>query len=330
IARDFQTMCYYQSPNRIESEALPIGNPNCPGPGCLRFTRLGYPQVLCCVGNVNRIIPNYIIHMWMATHDGGLAATLYGPCTVHALAGDRVPVKLDCQTAYPFADSIRIQVTPAQKASFPLYFRIPGWCHEPRLAVNGTAIKNSPDEQGFMRIERSWRPGDTVTLKVPMSVRIDRGYADEYPAANREYYGYLPKAVFDKKRLPYESICYGPLLFALPIPDLDPNTPAPNAAWQFALDNNPEKEGRDIVVERHSMPRHWDWPLAAPIDLKAPAEGFAWNPTMTQPLPNDPVSSAKGGKNQMITLVPYGCTKFRISMFPVTQKAWENVSILPK
>ena len=41
IARDFQTMCYYQSPNRIESETLPDEQPNAPGQGCLKFTRLG-------------------------------------------------------------------------------------------------------------------------------------------------------------------------------------------------------------------------------------------------------------------------------------------------
>jgi uncharacterized protein len=321
IARDFQTMCYYQSPNRIGSETLPIGHPLCPGPGCLRFTRLGATNVLCCVGNMNRIIPNYIMNMWMATYDGGLAATLYGPCTVHALAGDYVQVKLDCQTDYPFKDTIHVQVTPAKETSFPLYFRIPGWCHQPRLAVNGDVITSKPDEHGFVRIERTWKSGDTVTLKLPMSVRIDRGYADEYSAANREYYGYLPKAVFEKKRLPYESIYYGPLLFAMPIPDLNPNEPKPDAHWQFALNNNPKKAGRDIAVEQSAMPLHWDWPLEAPIVLKVSAKEFDWNPSMSQPLPNTPV---KGDKRETISLVPYGCTKFRISMFPVTQKAWKN------
>ena len=104
VARDFQTMCYYQSPNRLQPETLPSGHPLCPGPRCMRFTRLGYPGVLCCVGAVNRIVPNYIIHMWMATADNGLAATLYGPCSVNAFAGDHVPVKLTCHSSYPFED----------------------------------------------------------------------------------------------------------------------------------------------------------------------------------------------------------------------------------
>jgi uncharacterized protein len=323
IARDFQTMCYYQSPNRLQPESQPIGHPLCPGPGCLRFTRLGYPKVLCCVGNMNRIIPNYIIHMWMATQNGGLAATLYGPCLVHALAGDHVPVKLTCQTDYPFKDTIHVAVKPSQATSFPLYFRIPDWCHMPVISVNGKPISVEPSGQGFVRIERLWSPGDTVTLKFPMSVRLDRAYADEYPAANRGYYGYLPKEVFQPKRLPYESIYYGPLLFALPIPDLNPNTPIPGADWQFALDNDPRKSGGDIIVKRRSLPSKWNWPLAAPIVLKVPAKQFDWNPTMARDLPNTPVT---GEKSRMISLVPYGCTKFRVSMFPVTLTAWEGMT----
>ena len=66
------------------------------------------------------------------------------------------------------------------------------------------------------------------------------------------------------------------------------------------------------------MPGHWDWPLDAPVALKTPALGFDWQPTDAQALPARPVS---GGASATIRLVPYGCTKFRISMFPVTPKA---------
>jgi len=287
---------------------------------------LGYPGVLCCVGAVNRILPNYIIHMWMATTDGGLAATLYGPCNVNALVGPRIPVKLACRSSYPFQDTISVQVTPARRASFPLSFRVPSWCRAPRLAVNGVSVKSMPDEHGFVRIERAWAPGDVVTLKFPMSVHLLRGFETEYPMANRKYFGFKPDSVFAPRRLPYESITFGPLLFALPIPDLDPNTPMPGARWQFALDNRPKKEGRDITVERKPMPPHWDWPLAAPIVLKVPAKDFAWVPTEAQALPDSPVP---GHKAETIALVPYGCTKFRVSMFPVTSRAW-NSPPLPK
>jgi NifU-like protein len=60
--------------------AAPLSPPDrrsrSPGKGSFRFTRLGCPQVLCCVGNLNRLVPNYAMHLWMATPDRGLAATL--------------------------------------------------------------------------------------------------------------------------------------------------------------------------------------------------------------------------------------------------------------
>jgi hypothetical protein len=123
--------------------------------------------------------------------------------------------------------------------------------------------------------------------------------------------------------MPYESVYYGPLLFSLPIPDLDPNTLAPGENWRFALDNDPRKNGDDIVVKRHSMSSPWDWSLDAPITLKVPAREIDWNPTMAQSLPSGPL---QGGGSRMISLVPYGCTKFRVSMFPVTEKAWEGAA----
>lgn len=276
---------------------------------------------------MNRIIPNYIIHMWMATQDGGLAAALYGPCQVHALAGDHIPVKLTCQTDYPFRDAIRVKVVPARQADFPLYFRLPAWCRAPEIKVNGRTmqVESSNQVSGFIRIYRRWTPSDLVTLKFPMTVRLDRAYADEYPEANRQYYGYLPREVFVPRRLPYETVYYGPLLFALPIADLDPNRPAPGAKWRFALDNDPQKNGGDIVVKRHSMGSPWDWTLDAPITLKVPAEQIDWNPTMAQALPHAPVRGGGHGR-RMISLIPYGCTKFRVSMFPVTAKAWAGAA----
>ncbi|MEK7707786.1 MAG: hypothetical protein AAB380_07300, partial [Verrucomicrobiota bacterium] len=75
----------------------------------------------------------------------------------------------------------------------------------------------------------------------------------------------------------------------------------------------------DIMVERQPMPAHWDWPLRAPLELKVPARAFDWQPTDAQALPDGPVT---GGRRETIRLVPYGCTKFRISMFPVTPRAW--------
>jgi hypothetical protein len=320
VARDFRTMTYYQSPNRIQAGFLPADQPDSPGVGCHLFTPLGYPPVLCCVGAVNRLVPNYVTHMWMATSDQGLAATLYGPCKVSASVAAGTPVKLACQTAYPFEETISVKVEPDRAASFPLYFRIPQWCAKPRITVNGTAVEAVADAKGFVRVRRQWAKGDAVALEFPMSVRVSRGFETEFPPLAKAYFSFKPRAAFEKRRLPYESVFYGPLLFALAIPDEDPNMPVADARWQYALDNEAARAGADIAVNRCPMPAKWDWPLAAPLTLEAPAMAFDWRPTDDQALPAAPIEA---GQRETIRLVPYGCTKFRISMFPVTPRSWQ-------
>jgi hypothetical protein len=277
--------------------------------------------VLCCVGAVNRIVPNYIIHMWMATADRGLAAALYGPCSVAATVGEGVPVKLTCATAYPFEETIRVTVEPRHKASFPLYFRIPAWCSKPSAAINAAAADAAADQNGFLRLSRDWSPGDTVELRFPMAVQVTRGYETEFPAAIRKYFVFEPDSLFTKRRLPFAGVSLGPLLFALPIADRDANTPEPGARWQYALDTAPGRSGVEIAIQRSPMPRRWNWPLDAPVKLRVSAQAIDWQPTDAQALPEGPVPG-KGA--EFIRLVPYGCTKFRISMFPVTAETWTS------
>ena len=314
VARDFKTMSYYQSPNRYSSK-LPEDEPQHPGDGCYRFTNIGH-RVLCCVGNLNRVIPFYIQHLLMATLDGGLAATLYGPSQVRFRAAG-VPVHVETRTAYPFEEIITLTVNPDQPVEFPLYVRVPAWCVKPGVKVNGNSVAASAGRASFVKIARQWRSGDKVVLRFPMSAGIVTGRETPYPRID-----YFAKG----RRLgretavsnPYASVYYGPLLFALPIRDQDPNSEAPNAVFNYALDLAPEKAST-ITVARHAMPAKWTWSLDSPIQLTVPARQFDWQPTETQPLPKEPV---KEGRPAKMVLVPYGCTKFRVSMFPVTERSW--------
>ena len=124
VSRDFKTHVYFQSPNRMADKSLPAAG---------QFTFQAKHSPLCCTAALNRFLPNYVINMWMATRDNGLAATCYGPCKVSALVADRVPVQLVCKTDYPFNETIEITVKPEREAKFPLLFRIPGWCKNPVL-----------------------------------------------------------------------------------------------------------------------------------------------------------------------------------------------------
>jgi hypothetical protein len=313
VSRDFKTHVYFQSPNRFAN--LSPDFPHGPRASGGAYKSKHFP--LCCTAALNRIVPWFVTHMWMATYDNGLAATCYGPCKVTALVADRVPVTIVCKTDYPFDDTIEFSVRLAREKAFPLDFHIPGWCTTPSLSVNGSAVAVERNAKGFARLNRTWKLGDSVRLRLPMTASVQRGRdaasGPPYDGAHRATPVTIPEEP-STRGLPYASVSYGPLLFALPIPDTtDANMPDVSARWQFALD----AQEPGLTVERSAMPAHWDWPLKAPLKLRANVVEIAWHPDPKVPrLPLLPVTRLK--PVETVTLIPYGCTKFRISMFPVT------------
>jgi len=180
-------------------------------------------------------------------------------------------------------------------------------------------------EDDFLKIDRQWSQGDQITLDLPMQPRIVTDRETPFPNTKHDgsrIYHVRPLARRADANDPYATVYYGPLLMSLAIPDENPNKPMAGAKWNYALDVAPGKLAEQVEVTRHAMPEPWRWQLnGAPINLRIPAREFTWQPTGTQPLPKEPVT---GGEATTITLVPYGCTKFRISMFPVSQRMWHG------
>merc|ERR1712184_198080 len=98
---------------------------------------------------------------------------MYGPNHVIAPVGKKSTiVEVFVTTAYPFEDKIAMSVnhTSATPVTFPLLMRIPAWCSKPVLVVAGTATPAAPDAEGFVRVERAWKSGDTVVLTLPAAI----------------------------------------------------------------------------------------------------------------------------------------------------------------
>jgi hypothetical protein len=283
FGRDAQTHLYLQPANFLH------------GRGQANYGRSHYP--LCCTAALNRILPEYVGGMWLASQDGGLVAACYGPSVLNAMVGERVKVRIASETGYQFTETITMQVAPKRPVEFPLSLRVPGWCAAPEIRVNGTPITLAP-VHGFQRIQRTWQAGDQVTLQLPMRAAVASGL-DRNPKG--------PPS-------PFMSVSYGPLLFVLPMAEArDGKGAEPSVPWQFAV------AGTTLKVERDTMPARWEWPLAAPLRLKMPAQAFAWPGNDPGILPPGLVDD--GGATE-VTLVPYGCAKYRVAMFPVTATAW--------
>ena len=133
------------------------------------------PNYGCCTANFHQGWPKLVKSLWMATPDDGLAAVAYGPCCVTARVGDGTEVTITEDTEYPFRDEIRFTVSTPRPTRFPLHLRIPVWAVQATVQVGSEAAE--PVQGGtFHIIERVWSDGDSVVLRLPMPITLERRY----------------------------------------------------------------------------------------------------------------------------------------------------------
>lgn len=263
----------------------------------------------CCQHNVAFGWPYFVEHMWMATQGNGLAAVLYGPCKVTAVVGDSVTVSISEQTAYPFDETVSLTLSAPKPVSFPLALRIPGWCDSPTLAVNGKIAATPGSPKGWLLIERVWRDGDTVLLTLPMKLEVKTW------ELNRN-------AV---------SVYRGPLAYSLKIGERwhryggTEEWPAyevyPTTPWNYGLElDGKDAEGSlEVVKARGRIADQPFTPDDAPLQIRAAGRKIPqWvleENGLIGEVQQGPVRSTE--PLEEITLIPMGCARLRVSMFPV-------------
>jgi uncharacterized protein len=259
------------------------------------------PNFGCCTANFHQGWPKFAASLWMASHDGGLAAVAYSPCEVRTVVGS-TPIHLLETTEYPFRGLVGITVNPATELSFPLRLRIPSWADGAEVRVNGAAITIAANE-GFAKIERPWKAGDRIQLKFPLRPGFTRGYNDSV------------------------SIDRGPLVFSYPIGEdwvklRDRGMTAdwqvfPSSQWNYALAVNEKTIGEAPVTERPVGSSPFSL-KEAPVTLRVEARRLpSWQAIdgAADPVPQSPVTSEE--PQESVTLVPYAAAKLRVTAFPV-------------
>lgn len=78
------------------------------------------------------------------------------------------------ETAYPFQEEATLRIKSlARPQRFEIALRAPAWCAAPALELNGAPLAAAPDGEGYLRVERVWRAGDALRLRLPMSPRFE-------------------------------------------------------------------------------------------------------------------------------------------------------------
>lgn len=319
INDDFTARQYYQQVNQVSvtREWREFTTPH-DNTDLLYGILTGYP---CCTSNLHQGWPKFVQNLWYATADNGIAALIYAPSNVKAIVANNVEVAIQERTNYPFDESIQFTIRytdkKLKKAWFPFHLRIPSWCKDPIIKVNGAPIEVDATSGEITFINREWNNGDELTLELPQEVEISRWY-DNGAVVERGPLVYALKMNehWEKKQMePERVVRYGAWYY-----EVTSDTP-----WNYALSAKsfqPANIKNKFVVEKLSMKGAYPWNVEnAPIRIKTKARllnnwtlvrGSA-GPIAYYTQQGDDVSP----NDESIELIPYGCTTLRITEFPV-------------
>ncbi len=124
----------------------------------------------CCSGSYVQAVADY--HNLIYFKDSaGLYVNLYVPSDVTWTRPDG-EVKLEQQTSYPVTDSSTFTLNLARDTKFALKLRIPSWTRDTSLKVNGVPVGAACQPGTWAVLERTWKSGDTVEIRIPLILRM--------------------------------------------------------------------------------------------------------------------------------------------------------------
>ena len=219
----------------------------------------------CCPPNVARLLaqlPGY----FYAVADNAIYINLYAQSEAEIALPDGRKVGLKQKTNYPWDGDIEIAVRAS--GQFALNLRIPAWAEDAELSVNDEAFAAAPGT--YAQIERDWKNGDVVSLKLPMHAR--------QMMAN-------PRAT---ELAGQSALMRGPLVYC------------------FEQADNPEVDVRDIQLQPNAnFQAEHDDRLGGVVVLQGQAvvnQDAAWNHQLYRPLG---ATETAASSSVSVTAIPY-------------------------
>jgi hypothetical protein len=263
----------------------------------------------CCEHNHGMGWPYLCEETWLATWDNGMCASLYAATTVQGRVGDGSTISVAETTDYPFSETVQLNLTTTNSVTFPLYLRVPQWCSNSWIQVNGLTVATNNRASSYLCIQRTWTNGDLVLLHFPRQITVKTWTANN-------------NAV---------SVNYGPLTFSLRIAeDWQPYggnaapwtelSAYPASPWNYGLEINSTNPAASFTIVTNSGPMA-AYPFSlptVPIQLQAKARKIpGWtldNLYAVGPVQPSPIYSTQA--EETVTLVPMGAARLRISAIP--------------
>jgi hypothetical protein len=318
VSDDFMSRQYFQQANQVKISRHVHNFDINHGETDLVFGLLtGYP---CCTSNMHQGWPKFTQNLWYATADKGVAALVYSPSAVKVKVGEGTEINIDEQTSYPFEEKILFRITldkNTRQVSFPFHLRIPSWCKNATLTINGKSWKDTVKSNTIEVITRSWKSGDIVELQLPMQVQTSNWYENAITVERGPLvYALKVEEKREKKQVKDDPERYGKEYEEI----------SPASDWNYGIMDFPKEKTQEmfsIIKKDFKVLNPWSL-STAPIEIKVKGRQLPnWTlyNDMAGPQPYSRMiygfKEVNALPNLELTLIPYGCTTLRISEFPV-------------
>jgi DUF1680 family protein len=314
-SEDYMTRQYFQQANQVSlTRTAHNFNVNHAGTDVVYGLLSGFP---CCTSNMHQGWPKFVQNLWYATPDNGVAALVYSASEVNLKVANGVPVTFKEETNYPFDETIKFTLNMDKKmksVSFPFHMRIPAWCTSATIKINGAEVQQAKGNQ-IVKLNREWKSGDVVELILPMHIFKNTWYENSV-SVERGPLVYGLKIGEEQKLVKNDR---DPIAYGSDFYEVRPTTP-----WNYGLiDVRARDLEKAFTIQKKNGVATYPWSLAnAPLQLTVKARripNWVMYNDMTGPMPFSVIynEGTPREKDEEIILVPYGCTRLRISQFPV-------------
>jgi uncharacterized protein len=226
----------------------------------------------CCPPNIARLLASLPGYLYSVSDDG-VWIHLYAQGEADVRMNDGRTVRIRQQTGYPWHGDVSINVDG--EGPLTLRLRVPAWCgDDASIEINGTPHAGSVRAGDYACVDRHWRRGDRVTLRLPMPVRLIEAH---------------PYAVENVGRV---AVARGPIVYcaeAVDNPGVDPRDVVLPTDALFTVEPHPDLLGGVTV-------------LSASVAVQRP--GDAWDHRLYRTVTASRARPA-AHERAKLTLVPY-------------------------
>lgn len=277
--------------------------------------------------------------MWMRGAQGELCALMYGPCRVDFTQGG-MACSISEKTEYPFSGVVLLAFALSGSTEMTLRLRVPGWAEDCGVQLNGEPLSPGGQRDGCIVLRHRFSDGDELRLVFSMRVCISNWPTGGvtvrrgpllYSLGVQECWKVDRWVSSYQSGFPaYNLYAQGPWNYAL-CGDLGEMEAQVEIIEKGIIGGDPWGLSQAPIVLRMKARQVMGWVLSVRSEgyKAAYAEGrtvmdgdepreqaHRWH-VFTPPLPGETMlRQTLQDQPDMVRLVPYGCAKMRITIFP--------------